>query len=189
MLLVIVPIVVHAHQGAGWQHGLADGARLTVGSVQFLFSVLAAALLTCREARPNYLYGAIALVTGMVLGVFGSYLISTEMPVVLMVRCWLIFLGLLILSDIRLPGRIVNVLRFLSGGLAGLEFGVIPFIDPLQDPSPTTGFVVVSIAIFFAFIFPANHYRSGWQRISIRVAGSWIAAIAMITAAFLLKNI
>jgi hypothetical protein len=37
-----------------------------------------------------------------------------------------------------------------------------------------------------AGLFP-EPYREGWQRIAIRVAGSWIAAIALMAVAFLFR--
>lgn len=188
--LASVPLTVHAHgRVVGWMHGVEDGAMLFATSVQYLLPVLAAALLTSDEQRRYFHFSAfIPLAVGIVAGILGHYMLA-EMPFsVALARSYLVFLGLLVVLDARFREGIVALLGLVAGLLVGSEFGLTPIGGLLSDPAPTLGFVAAAALLYTVVDLLTHRYRSGWQRIAIRVAGSWIAAIALIYIAFVVKE-
>jgi urease accessory protein len=190
LCLVAVPLTVHAHgDGVDWLHGVEDGAMLFATSVQYLLPVLAAALLTSDEQRRYFHYSAFApLAVGILAGIVGNYLLE-EMPFnVAVARSYLVFLGLLIVLDARFREGIVALLSLIAGLLVGSEYGLFPLGGSLASVAPTLGFLAAAALLYTVVDLLTHRYRSGWQRIAIRVAGSWIAAIALIYIAFVVKK-
>jgi biotin transporter BioY len=59
----------------------------------------------------------------------------------------------------------------------------------VAEPEPTLGFLISAAAVFTAAGLISHRFRTGWQRIAIRIVGSWLAAIGVIYVAFLLKQV
>ena len=108
--MLALPLEAHAHAGASWAHGVVDGARAFAGSLQYLLPVLAAALIARRGSRASLRNDVWWLIGGLTLGMFGSYLASDALTVVIVARIQLILLGLIVLTDLRLPGTIISPL-------------------------------------------------------------------------------
>ena len=109
--------------------------------------------------------------------------------VALLAQIYLSLLALMVLLDLHPPARIVNLFRLLAGGLVGLQFGISPIGSPLSEPALTLGFLLSAVSLYSAAGFFAMRSRADWQRIAIRIAGSWIVAIAVIYIAYLIKRI
>lgn len=188
--LAAVPLTVHAHGDVvDWLHGVEDGAMLFVTSVQYLLPVLAAALLTSDEQRRYFHYSAFApLAVGIVAGILAHYMLADIPFNLALARSYLVFLGLLVVLDARFREGIVALLSLIAGLLVGSEYGATPMGGSLSNPAPTMGFLVAAALLYTVVDLVTHRYRSGWQRIAIRVAGSWIAAIALIYIAFLVKK-
>lgn len=186
--MLAVPLEAHAHGDAGWAHAAVDGARVFASSLQYLLPVLAAALIARRGSHASLRNDALSLVGGIVLGMFGGYVVTDALTVVVIARIELILLGLIVLIDLRLPAVLVSLLSILAGGLVGLEHGVTPLGDPVAEPKPTLGFLLSAAAVFTAIGLISHRFRTGWQRIAIRVVGSWLAAIGAIYLAFLMSG-
>ena len=187
--LLAVPLEAHAHDDASWAHGVVDGARVFAGSLQYLLPVLAAALIARRGSHASLRNDALSLIGGVTLGMFSSYVVTDALTVVILSRIQLILLGLIVLTDLRLPAAIISPLCILAGALVGLEHGVTPLGDPLAEPKLTLGFALSAAAVFTAAGLVSQRFRTGWQRIAIRVVGSWLAAIGAIYVAFLIKQV
>ena len=184
--VLAVPLEAHAHGDAGWAHGVVDGARAFAGSLQHLLPVLAVALVARRRSRASVRNDVLSIVGGVSLGMFCSYLVSDALAVVVLARAQLVLLGLIALSNLQLSAALVSLLCIAAAGAVGLEYGVTPSGDPLARPAPALGFLLAAAAAFGAVALAAQHFQTGWQRIAIRVLGSWIAATGMIYLAFLI---
>jgi len=187
--MLAVPLEAHAHGDASWAHGVVDGARIFAGSIQYLLPVLAAALVARRGSRASLRNDVLSLAGGVTLGMFGGYVVTDALTVVVVARIQLILLGLIVLTDLRLPATIISPLCILAGALVGLEHGVTPLGDPVAESKPTLGFLLSAAAVFTAAGLVSQRFRTGWQRIAIRVVGSWLAAIGVIYVAFLIKQV
>lgn len=189
MIIASLPLTAHAHANAGWAHSVLDGAMVFGLTIEYLLPVLAAALLPSRVPRQAVGYGVGYLVTGLLLGMVAAYAARDVIVVSLLAQSYLSLLGLVVLLDLRLPLRIVCLLRFLAGGLVGLQFGVSPMGDPLSAPTLTLGFIAAAVSIYTMAALLASYCRVGWQRIAMRIAGSWIVAIAVIYLAYLVRQL
>jgi hypothetical protein len=170
--MLAVPLEAHAHGDASWSHGVADGARVFAGSLQYLLPVLAAALIARRGSHASLRNDAFSIVGGISLGMFGGYVVTDALTVVVLARI-----------------QLVSLLSILAGGLVGLEHGVTPSGDPLAGPQLALGFLLSAAAVFTVTGLISHRFRTGWQRIAIRVVGSWLAAIGAIYVAFLIKQV
>lgn len=84
-----------------------------------------------------------------------------------------------------------RTLLALGAALAGLGLGLDSAQETLTGRDKLASLFGSGIAMYFILLYPmalANHFnRKNWQRIGIRIIGSWIAAIATLLAAFALK--
>lgn len=158
-------------------------------TLEYLLPVLAAALLSSRVPQQAVGYGIGYIVTGLLLGMVTAHAPRDVIVVSLLAQSYLSLLGLVVLLDLRLPTRIVCLLRFLAGGLVGLQYGGSPMGDPLSAPTLTLGFIAAAVSIYFVAALLTLYCRVGWQRIAIRIAGSWIVAIAVIYLAYLVRQL
>jgi hypothetical protein len=158
------------------------------GTIEYLLPVLAAALLSAREPQ-SIRYGIAYIVAGLLAGMITAYATTGIIIVALLAQIYLSLLGLMVLLDLHPPARIVNLFRFLAGGLVGLQFGISPIGSPLSEPALTLGFLLSAVSLYTVAGFFSMRSRADWQRIAIRIAGSWIVAIAVIYIAYLIKRI
>lgn len=175
-----------AHEESGWLHGLTGGAALFASSVQYLLPVVTVALLAGHHGRPPVVLQATTLTLGLLIGLSGLLAPGDPLSLALFARGHLIVLGLLMLADMRLHAVLIVTLCLLTGGVTGLELKVTSIANPWAELLPSVGFVTTAVFIFLIVGLVSNTYRAGWQCIAIRVAGSWIAAIAAIDIAFMI---
>ena len=186
---LVLPLEAHAHADAGWTHGVVDGVRVFAGSIQYLFPVLAAALIARRGSGADLRNDLLSLIAGVTLGMFGGYVVTDALTVVVVARIQLILLGLIVLTDLRMSATLASLLTLLVSGVVGLEHGVTPSGDPWNQPAPALGFLLAAAGLFAAAGLVSQRFPTGWQRIAIRVVGSWLAAIGAIYVAFLIEQI
>lgn len=95
-------------------------------------------------------------------------------------------LGGLIAADIRLPDTLISLLIIILGGLHGLGNG-----SALTSSSGVPGLVGIAVAIFVLVALIASCVvcvKPLWMRISIRVVGSWVAAVGLLMFGWLVKG-
>jgi hydrogenase/urease accessory protein HupE len=186
-VLAAVPLAAHAHAESGWMHGLGDGVVTFLGSVQYLLPVIAAALLAGRQAPRSISDAMLAFGLSVLLGMGWGPLATDARLVEVAGRGWLVVLGLLLLLDSRQPRVLGALIAAVTGVLAGLEL-VLPVVGRTAlSAAEIVGFLGASVLLLAAAGSLSQRCRQGWRRIVIRVVGSWIAAIALMAVAFLLR--
>ena len=84
-----------------------------------------------------------------------------------------------------------RVVLALFAALIGLGLGLDSAQETLTGRDKLASLFGSGIAMYFILLYPmalANHFNNkNWQRIGIRIIGSWIAAIATLLAAFALR--
>lgn len=186
-VLAAMPLVAHAHAESGWMHGLGDGVLTFLGSVEYLLPVTAAALLAGRQAPRSISDAMLAFGVGVLLGMGLGPLATDARFVEVAGRGWLVVLGLLLLLDARQPRLLGAFIAVVTGALAGLELALPVAARMAVSAAEIAGFLGASILLLAAAGSLSRRCREGWRRIAIRVAGSWIAAIALMAVAFLLR--
>ena len=167
---------------------MMDGALLFITSIQYLLPVLMIALLVRRVEYPRIALQAAALGIGLLIALSVLPPPGDPASLPLYARGYLIVLGLLVLADLRLHAGLVLILTLGTGGVIGLELKATVIDDPASGTLPTIGFISSSILSYLLAGLFSGVCRLGWQRIAIRVAGSWIAAIAAIDIAFMIAR-
>ncbi|MCG7911405.1 MAG: HupE/UreJ family protein [Candidatus Thiodiazotropha taylori] len=174
-----------AHGNADTLHQISDGVVLFFTALEFLLPVLIVALL----AQPNELRLAIiqaaALGIGLLTAVVGLQIPGDPSALGLYARGYLIVLGLLVLTNLRIPTGVVLVVVLVTGMLTGLEAGEAVNDDPAAGSELIVGFLSSAICFYFSATLVASRYTEGWQRIAMRVVASWIVAIAVLDIAFM----
>lgn len=182
--LAASPSIAFAHENEAWAHGVTDGLALFVGSIQFLLPTLAIGLLAGGRGRGSAAIGW--SYAGLALGVGAGTLIGVAFDVPILSRGGLAILGLLLALDVRLSGAPAGTLAFAAGALAGSELAASGALAA-NALSLLVGFVVLAmLAVAVAGALSAR-YQGGWQRVAIRVAGSWFAAISIISLALQMR--
>ncbi len=119
-------------------------------------------------------------------GLFGLTF-STELLWPLAAPLALITVGVLSAADVRLSRIALLLLAVAIGALQGLQNGSALAISGGGVGAlfgvASAGFVLV--ALFAAL---ATAQRAGWQRVALRVASSWIAAIGLLTLGWALRG-
>jgi hypothetical protein len=190
LILVLVAVAFSpaaiAHGEADWMHGMLDGAVLFFTSLQFLLPVLMLAFLARHHGLRAVTIEASAPGIGLLVVLLSFPIPGDPTTVGLYARGYLIALGLLVLLNLRLSGGLVLVLGLITGAMIGLEAKAVVVGDSATGLAPVLGFVCSAIGSYLPAALIAGRYTGGWQRIAVRVAASWIAAIAAIDIAFMI---
>ena len=151
-----------------------------VTAVEHLFPVLALGLLAgqqgARVARWVVLAFPIGLCVGVMLGTNfapNDYISWTN-------KISLLVLGLLVAASVRVPLSGLLAIALLLGAAHGYEYTAgIPQRVTMHMFLP--GMLVSGIALVAVMAATAVSLRLPWQQIALRVAGSWIAAIGLLS--------
>ncbi len=167
-----------AHTGASWNHGLLHGITAFFSAGVFLLNVVALCLLYYRHTRRTLIRGAAAFLLGLVISaLFVRSSPLPALPSLSISALVLLLLGLMILSGRRFPAGLVILSSFLIGGLSNLESSVTDFAS-------VAGFTLAAMAVFILTGFFIQFFSPRIRLIAVRVVGSWISAVALISIAY-----
>lgn len=180
-----VPKGVHAHLVTTGMGPVYDGIGHLLLTPEDLVPVVAVALLvgmrgTTAGRRTLFLF-PFAWLAGGIIGTAASANDISFLPIVSFV-----VLGGLIAADIRLPETVISLLIIILGGLHGFSNG-----GALAGSSGVPGLLGVAMAIFVMVAIITScvvSIRPLWLRISVRVAGSWVAAVGLLMFGWMVKG-
>lgn len=186
-LVLAMPQYAHAHLVTTGVGPFYDGMVHFFVSIEEVLPVLALALAGgLRGPRVGRWMMAVLPIAWLVGGLAG---LTAPMatPPALATTVLLLIPGVLLASDFELPYAAVIVLAALCGLSAGFLNGGAMAAAGLG----TLGIVGATTATFLVATFSAAlavSLRSGWTRIVIRVAGSWLAALGMLALGWTLRT-
>jgi urease accessory protein len=167
--------------GAGHQApaGLAEGMAQIALDPEHLSVVLALALLGALAGPQAAWRIQLALPIGIAVGALAWAAVPP--------LAWLPAAGLgasalaALLAALapRLPAALYPILAALGGALHGLWAAQVQH-GSLTTPSFAAGAAAAAAVVHALTAWPALELRTPWQRIALRVAASWIAAIALL---------
>ena len=95
--------------------------------------------------------------------------------------------GMVIAAAISLPSMAQDMLAFVAG--AALAFNAPPQAITVRSAvAEQIGTSVAAFAAFAAIVLVSMHAERAWQRIALRVVGSWIAASGILALALRLAR-
>ena len=188
LVLFALPAAAHAHtqiEGAG---DVLNGLLHPLSTPAHVLVLLGLGLLAAQQSPPNLKtpmitflpVSAIALLlttTGVVTGVY---------PPVL--SCIALIAGVLVALEARLP-RLACIVLFAAAAVA------IGFDSAVESGSTVAvlkrlfgTWVSLSLVIFNLAYYVSLWAKQKWQKIGVRVVGSWLIAISFLVLAFSLKG-
>lgn len=164
-----------------------DGAAHFFVSIEELLPVLTLSLLAGMRGPRAGRFTLLILPLAWLLGGLAGLATPILSPPVMVTTALLIVPGVLVASDRELPLPIIIGLAalfglwagYLNGGaMAAAGAGVLAVVGAACSALLVT-------TLFAAF---AASLRTGWPRIALRVAGSWVAALALLALGWTLKR-
>lgn len=148
--------------------------------------ILGLGLMLSQQGRAIPPAGWIAYCIGALAGLIASSIGLALPPATILFLLAFLF-GLLVAIRPSLPRRFCLLLGMLTGFTLGLDS-----ITPIEDISKlvvtifsTTTGLAIALLIFIGW---GDYFTRDWQKIGIRVVGSWIAASALLVFALGLKQ-
>jgi urease accessory protein len=179
---MLAPTTAFAHD-LSVRYGAYLGAAVhPLTELDHLLALLAVGLLAGQQGSPATWRALAALIIGLLFGVALATvpsLVPIEPSLLTVFNLASFFvLGALVAAALRLPSWLVVALAAIVGASHGLENG----LDLGDALSVFSGLGVITAGLIAATPVAAlaASTRRGWQRVAVRVAGSWIAAIGLI---------
>lgn len=179
LLLLSVPTPVFAHSASERFGDFYGGMLHPSTALEHLLPILALGLLAGQQDRKIARWMLLALPLGLIVGCLIAAWNPSFSNVTYFNRATFILVGLLVTCGWRIPMPLLIPI----GLLCGISHGYENCLDLTSDTALHLFFPGVALAglLLTAFVAAATiSFREGWQRIAIRVAGSWITAIGLL---------
>jgi len=186
-LILLCPQPADAHLVTTGLGPVYDGVSHLLLSLEDLLPVLAMALLAGLNGARAGRRTLFCLTAAWLAGGFAGFLSGQNLLPETVVCGSFLVLGGLVAADLRLPDRLVTAMAIALGLLhgwlngAGLVLAQRELLGLLGIGS--TLFVLVAI-VSAAVV----SLRTGWPRIAVRVAGSWVAASGLLMLGWSLRG-
>ena len=187
-VLLLTPSVAGAHLVTTGLGPFSDGAMPLAFSPEDLLGLLAVALLAglCGPQAGRWLVIVVPLC--WLVGAMAGLLIPGVPAIPWLGIVSLVVLGLLVALDLKLPDWSIATLGGLFGLLHGLFNGVALSAAPERGLN-LLGILTTVFVLLLLVSAVAVSLRSGWTRIAMRVAGSWVVAVGMLMFGWLFRGV
>ena len=186
--LVLMPAAANGHEAIPGVTGFASQLLHPLVDTEQLFLLVSAAMIAGRMARGSIWSAMFALVAGMLAGK-GLHMLVPWLPLV-----WYAPLLLLAISGLVLAGfsRIAAIpgLGLIAASGAVIAIAIVPD-EPtgMSLASALTGTLVSGTVLLLVGGYALQQVQSRWGGIALRIAGAWLAAIAMLNLALVWKTL
>lgn len=164
-----------------------DGAAHFFLAFESALAVIAVALFAglrgTRSARAALVALAVGWLAGGVAGFAGGLTVAGGSPLV--AASLLLFLGLLAATDRDLPRWSIATLAALTGLTLGATDGAAMASGP--GVRGMLGGLIAAAVVATLVAALASRLQTGWPRIVARVAGSWLAALGLLTLGWAIR--
>ena len=187
-VLLLTPSVADAHLVTTGLGPFYDGAMHLAFSPEDLLGLLAIALLAglCGPQAGRWIVAVVPLC--WLMGAMGGLLNPGVPAIPGLGIVSLVVLGLLVALDLKLPAWGIATLGGLFGLLHGLLNGVALSAAPERGVNLLGILSTVSLLLLLVSA-TAVSLRSGWTRVAVRVAGSWVVAVGMLMFGWLFRGV
>lgn len=183
----LFPSVAHAHLATTGLGPVYDGINHLLRSPEDLLPVIAMALLAGLHGRGESRRVLFALPVSWVVGGLAGHASGAQVMPGALTALSCIVVGLLTALDQRIPARVLTGIAIALGLLHGWLNGA-GIANDRGDGLALLGIgaaVFVLVAIGAALVVSV---RAAWQRVVVRVAGSWVAAVGLLMLGWALKK-
>lgn len=182
---VALPIRVEAHLVTTGLGPVYDGMEHLLLSPEQWIMIAGLAFLAGLSGPPAGRAILFSFPVTWLAGGCAGHLIQQPLPA-LMPALTLLMVGGLVAADLKVLRKFVTViamgLGFLQGYLNGVSFGAAPGITLTLLGTAIVAFVIVALGA--GLVVGAQ----GWRRMVVRVTGSWMAAIGILLAGWMIRK-
>lgn len=180
--LSLIPGAAFAHDLSDRYGVFLDAAIHPLTEIDHVLAFFALGLLAGQQGTPAARRSVAAFIAGLLLGVVLSTILPVSPDALRFLGglnlASLFVLGALAAAALRLPSWLVAFLAALFGASHGLENG-LDLAGALSVLS-AVGILAAGLVAAAPVAVLVVRLRAGWQRVAVRVAGSWVAAIGLI---------
>ena len=183
----LAPSVAHAHLATTGLGPVYDGINHLLRSPEDLLPVVAMSLLAGLHGQSDSRRVLMVLPVAWLVGGFAGLGYGAEVLPGVLTAVSCLALGVLTALDRKLPSSVLPGLATLLGLLHGWLNGA-GIAGARGDGFALIGIgaaVFVLVAIGAAVVISV---KAGWQRVAVRVAGSWVAAIGLLLLGWALRT-
>jgi urease accessory protein len=163
------------------------GGVMDLPAPTHLLAILALGLLSGQRATRFPVVALIALAAGLAVGAFTVATGVGENPATTALLALAVIAAASVIAAVVLPAWIAVLLAFAIG--AALPLNAPPHEIAIANAiAAQAGFAVAALATFVAVALVAMNATRPWQRIGVRIVGSWIAASAILVLALRLAR-
>lgn len=166
---------------------LADGALHLFLSFDDLLAVVAMAVLASQHDEATAQRAAGALPAAWLAGGLAGFAAGKAYLPASATSLSLIALGVLVAAGRRLPRALVTALAVAAGLAHGL-FNGAALATARHDGMALAGIVGAALVVTTLIVAPGLRLQATGARIAMRVAGSWIAAIGLLSLGWTLSG-
>lgn len=187
LTLLVLPEIIHSPSEPGWIGETVKLVRRPLVTIDHALCIIIAALLVGQQKPPHLGAAIAALFAGLVSGylaiqVIPGFPLEGVVPLVLA-----LLYGLTVAAAPAIGAGLVMALVGLAG--IGVGFNTYPEDSTVLVLATTLAGLLAGAALIFSPVaWLASKAERDWQRIGVRIAGSWIAAIAALILALVLKS-
>lgn len=177
LTLIASTSLAHAHETIGGAGPFVNGLLHPAIAPAHLLSLLALGLWISRQDRDALRRSILAFATALVAGLLAGSLGTLPAIVPLAVA---LILGCLVAGGWQWPATAAAMVSVATAVTIGFDSGNDDWIAGL-------GIWVGAMLIVLNIVNLAMRFEAAWLRIAIRIAGAWIAAIALMLLALSLR--
>lgn len=168
-----------AHEGMHPPAGLLEGMGQIVSNLGHLSAVAALGPLGALEGPDAAWDMQLALPAGLAAGVLAGALWPGVDSAAAAALAASAAVALLATAAPHLPRRLPPLVALATATLHGI-WAVLAHQPAVSLPAFAAGAAAAGTLVYALVAWPGLELRAHWQRIALRVAGSWIAAIALL---------
>jgi len=177
--ILLIPEIVFAHAPLEGLGNFYNGLLHPIFIPAHLLLLLALGLFIGQKGFDNHQSSlatfAIGAFSGLILAWFSF---NVEIQIYLLVGALL--LGIMVALELNLSSRWVSIFAFFVGLLLGMDSTQ----ETLLGKDKVAALLGTGVGLYFLQLYPialSDYFnKKTWQRIGIRVIGSWIAAISFL---------
>lgn len=182
-ILLLVPDLASAHTPIKGINNFFNGALHTVLEPSHLLLFIAVGLFFGQQRLTELEWVLKLTLAAVISGLVAAWYIADGAFVGYIILACAAIIGLLIAASPRIPVFLYAII----GVIAGFTLGLDSAMDSLTGKEKFLGLFGTAVGIYFFSIYPIviSDYcsRKTWQKIGVRVVGSWIAASAFLVLA------
>lgn len=186
LVLMVLTLFVFAHPTSPRNAGYAALVLRPFIVLDHALCLAAAGLLAAQQKAIGVPIALSALLAGLAAGFTGIFFVPSFPGDVFLPMAGAAVLALIVVIEPALNRWLVAALVFFAGVAVG--FNTYPEAPMLYVLALTLGGLMLGAGLLFTMIaWPVSLLQKDWQRIGIRIAGSWIVAIVSILLALTLR--